>query len=211
MKRTNVSDMIYSYLKTSFVNGDIDFGEKFVEITYADKLEVSRTPLREAIKRLEHEGLILRMQNGRLRFLDITAKDIDDIFDVKLALENMLIEKSINNKNILIKLKESVTRSKKLLENDELSLVKENIPQFTKILYSNVDLEYLVNLLNKNNVLINKLKRKTLITKECLLAVVSEHEAICEAIENNDVELALETNKMHLQHTKNTILKNFEN
>lgn len=206
MKRTNVSDIIYDIIKKNFINGEIEFGETFVETAYAEKLEVSRTPLREAIKKLEHEGIIVRLQNGRLKFMDITKPDVDDIFSVRIALENMLLEKSMENDNIVNKLYENVEKSKRYFKNEEYDLVRETIPEFTQILYSNIEFQYIINLLNKNNILLNKLKKKTLLPKDRMVQAISEHEIMCNALLDKDLNLATTTNKEHLNNTKNSIL-----
>lgn len=206
MKRTNVSDIIYNTIKAKFINSEIEFGEAFVETTYAQQLDVSRTPLREAIKRLEHDGIIIRLPNGRLKFMDISKENIEDIFNVRLALENMLIDKCLNNNEIIQELRKNVEKSKKYFNNADFDLVRTTIPEFTKILYSSLDFQYIVNILNKNNILLNKLKSKTLITKERMEQAISEHDIICKALEDKDIQLATFTNKTHLNNTKIRIL-----
>lgn len=208
MKRINVSDMIYETIIDEFLNDEIDFGDKFIETEYANKLNVSRTPLREAIKKLEHEGLIVRLQNGRLKFLDITQENIIEIFNIRIALENMLIEQSLNNKVILDKLNINVSSAEKYLANNEFEMAREKIREFTSILYSNLGFEYTTRLLNKNNILLSKLKKRTLQPTERTKLAVKEHREIYQAMVNKDLPLAFELNKRHLLGARDIILLN---
>ncbi len=210
MKRINVSDMIYESIRDDFINDNIDFGEKFVEIDYATKMNVSRTPLREAIKKLEHEGLIIRLQNGRLKFLDITSENIIEIFNIRIALENMLLEQSINNKNILLRLKENIVSTETYLLNNDLDIAREKIKEFTKILYDNLEFDYAIKMLNKNNVLLNKLKKRTLVPFERVDIVCLEHKNIYTALINKDLNLACELNRNHLYGARDLILNNLK-
>lgn len=56
--RKNISDNIYDTIKELLLSGELDFSDKIVELEYCEKLNVSRTPLREAIKQLEIEELL---------------------------------------------------------------------------------------------------------------------------------------------------------
>ncbi len=208
MKRINVSDMIYERIIEDFLNDNIDFGEKFVELEYAEKLNVSRTPLREAIKKLEHEGLILRLPNGRLKFIEITKDDVIEMFNIRVALENMLLENCIGNERILNQLAENITLTEKFLTNKELELAREAIKEFTKILYNMIHFEYAVQMINKNNVLLSKLKKRTLTPFERTIIAAEEHKEIYNSIINNDIVKACQLNKLHLFGARDLILEN---
>ncbi len=209
MKRINVSDMIYNAIRDDFINDNIDFGEKFVETDYATKLNVSRTPLREAIKKLEHEGLIIRLQNGRLKFLDINRENIIELFNIRIALENMLLEQSLNNKNILNKLNENILSTEKYLKNNELDIARSKIKEFTKILYDNLEFDYSIKMLSKNNVLLSKLKKRTLVPLERIELVTIEHRKIYNALIDKNLSLVYELNKNHLFGARDLILDTF--
>ncbi len=207
MKRRNVSDMIYDSIIDDFINDYIDFGEKFVETDYAERLNVSRTPLREAIKKLEHEGLIVRLKNGRLKFLDISKNDIIEIFNIRIALENMLLEQSLNNKEILKNIEQNIIATEYAKNNNQLDVVRKKTKEFSQILYSNLEFDYTVKMLHKNNMLLNKLKKRTLYPNERINIATREHKEIYNALLNNDIELACNLNKKHLTGARNLILE----
>ncbi len=208
MKRINVSDMIYNRIIEDFRNDEIDFGDKFVELDYAEKLNVSRTPLREAIKKLENEGLILRLPNGRLRFLEITKDNVIEMFNIRIALENMLLENCINNTTVLNTLKENIASSEKYLEHKEYELAREKIREFSIILYGIINFDYAIQMLHKNNILLSKLKKRTLTPYERTIQASKEHVQIYNHLINNDIEKAREINRTHLIGARDLILNN---
>ncbi len=207
MKRINVSDMIFDTIIEDFLNDNIDFGDKFVELEYAEKLNVSRTPLREAIKKLEHEGLILRLPNGRLKFLEITKEDVIEIFAIRIALENMLLENCVSNTEILNALNENILLTDKFLASSEIELARQEIKNFTKILYSIFNFDYAIQMLRKNNVLLTKLKKRTLSPYERTIQASNEHKAIYDCLVKNDIATACQLNKMHLLGARDIILE----
>ncbi len=206
MKRINVSDMLYDRIIQDFLDDEISFGEKFVELEYAEKLNVSRTPLREAIKKLEHEGLILRLPNGRLKFLDIHKADVIEIFNIRVALENMLLEQCINNKNSLEELKENIALCEKYQANNEKELARQKIKDFTKILYKNINFDYTLRMLHKNNILLTKLKKRTLSPDERINIAINEHKQMYNYLIAGDIYKACEVNRQHLYGARNLIL-----
>ncbi len=208
MKRINVSDMIYDTIIQEFINDNIAFGDKFVELDYAEKLNVSRTPLREAIKKLENDRLILRLPNGRLKFLEITKQDVIEIFNVRIALENMLLEHCIGNTEVLEALHENIETTEKFLQSNDLDLAREHIKNFTKILYDILNFDYAIQMLKKNNVLITKLKKRTLTPFDRTLQAFKEHIEIYNCLLNNDITKACELNRAHLTGARDIILQN---
>ncbi len=208
MKRINVSDMIYDRIIEDFLNDEIDFGEKFVELEYAKKLNVSRTPLREAIKKLENEGLILRLQNGRLKFLEISKKDVIEIFNIRIALENMLLENCVGNTVILDALNDNIVIANDFLENDDLESARDKIKDFTKILYNILNFDYSIKMLHKNNILLSKLKKRTLTPYERTVQALKEHKEIYNHLIDNNITKACEINRFHLLGARDIILEN---
>ncbi len=207
MKRVNVSDMIYDKIISDFLNNKIDFGEKLVETDYAEKLEVSRTPLREAIKKLEHDGIIIRLLNGRLKFLDFTKENLIELYNIRVALENMLIEQCINNKEILNELEENISLTETHISENNLALIRDDIKDFTKILYSSVEFSYTVKILNKNNLILTKIKNKSLTPQQRIHNAYIDHKNIYEAMKSKDLEKALSLNREHLLNSRNVLLE----
>ena len=75
-------DVVFNTLRNAILTGELSPGERLMEIKLADKLGVSRTPIREALRRLEQEHLIEETKKGIL-IIGITEKDLTDIFLIR--------------------------------------------------------------------------------------------------------------------------------
>lgn len=82
-----LGDSAYQALRRSIIDGSLSMGEQLVETHIAEELRMSRAPVREAIKRLAVEGLVVQEPHLRARVLDLTAEDIADLHNVRLGLE----------------------------------------------------------------------------------------------------------------------------
>lgn len=83
----NLADQIYEVLETAILNGEFLPGEEMPESAIAERLGVSATPVREAINRLTADGLVIKETNKRPRVIELSEKEIHDLYDVRLALE----------------------------------------------------------------------------------------------------------------------------
>lgn len=109
----NSKNKVYSYLKNQIISGKLLPNEPIAEMNIASILNVSRTPVREAIRELERDGLIVNYPARGSFVTDITLYDIDEIYELKSLLMNWALERSI--KNISAK---SLEQMKRKLEKD---------------------------------------------------------------------------------------------
>lgn len=209
MKRVNTSDIIYKQIKSDFINNKIDFGQKINEIELAQRFNVSRTPLREAIKKLEIEGIIVRQVNGRLKMIEITENHIEELYRVRLALENMLIKHAVNDKAFIDKLSQNINTSQKLLDLNNYDEARNEVSKFTNIIYEHITLDITKNLLRSYSVLVAKIKTNTLSSHSRIKQALQEHKAILDALEDDDIELACNLNATHLQGACEEIISQF--
>lgn len=82
-----LGEVVFDYLRESILNGDLKPGERLMEITLADQLGVSRTPVREAIRKLEKEKFVEMIPRKGAYVADLTAKDILDVLEIRINLE----------------------------------------------------------------------------------------------------------------------------
>mgnify|MGYP000808048112 CR=1 FL=1 len=85
-------DVVFNTLRTSILTGELKPGERLMEIHLADKLGVSRTPIREAIRKLELEGLVLMIPRKGAEVAKISEKSLRDVLEVRRSLEELAIE-----------------------------------------------------------------------------------------------------------------------
>ena len=93
----SLSDTVYAELKEAILRGDIVSDERLMEIPLANKLGVSRTPVREAIRRLEKEQLVVITPGCGARVAGISDKEAMDALEVRLMIENMSVRLAARN------------------------------------------------------------------------------------------------------------------
>ena len=90
-------EVVFNTLRQAILKGELKPGERLMEIALAEKLGVSRTPIREAMRKLELEGLVVMIPRRGAQVANITEKDLNDVLEVRITLENMAIEKACAN------------------------------------------------------------------------------------------------------------------
>lgn len=91
---STIADGVYDRLREAIVSGQLRPGTRLVEANLAQSLQVSRTPLREAFRRLERERLVERVPNGGVRVPAITAAELEHLADIRRALEGMAVRRA---------------------------------------------------------------------------------------------------------------------
>ncbi|CAM4518280.1 GntR family transcriptional regulator [Paenibacillus typhae] len=90
-------DNTYYALKQKIINNDLEPGQAVNEESLATMLGVSRTPLREAIQRLENEDFLVRQPNGRLKVAPLSLKEVEEIFQIRSMLEGHIARSAARN------------------------------------------------------------------------------------------------------------------
>ena len=85
-------DVVFNTLRQAILKGEFQPGERLMEIQLAQRLGVSRTPIREAIRKLELEGLVIMIPRKGAEVAKITEKNMRDVLEVRLALEKLAME-----------------------------------------------------------------------------------------------------------------------
>ena len=85
-------DIVFQTLRKAILNGELEPGERLMETQLGEKLGVSRTPIREAIRKLELEGLVIMVPRKGAQVAQFTGKDIQDVLEVRASLEALAAE-----------------------------------------------------------------------------------------------------------------------
>ena len=133
-------EVVFNTLRQAILKGELKPGERLMEIALAEKLGVSRTPIREAMRKLELEGLVVMIPRRGAQVANITEKDLNDVLEVRITLEmaeadvnfHEVIYEAADNKRlmqVLNNLREQIYRYRvEYLKEDESRnrLVKEH-------------------------------------------------------------------------------------
>ena len=207
-KSISLADQVFEHLETDILSGKYQKGESLTESKLSAELGVSRTPIREALKRLEQEHLIEESPTG-MTVVGISKKDLDDIFKIRGALEGKAAEMAAKNHT-----EEQLSIVREALEFQEFYLVKHDPDRiksmdsrFHETIYkmsgSTVFYDVLVPLHKK----LLKYRKASVSESSRAEASVAEHRAIYEAIAARNGELASKLTIEHLNNAYKNMIK----
>ena len=143
-------DVVFNTLRQAILRGELKPGERLMEIRLANQLGVSRTPIREAIRMLELEGLVIMIPRKGAQVAQITEKDLNDVLEVRLGLEELATRFACERirSEALGDLYRASRKFESLLETDDLQALAKADVEFHDIIYQATDNARLVQLLN---------------------------------------------------------------
>ena len=207
-KTVSLADQVFEHIERDILSGKYERGEIITESKLSAELGVSRTPIREALRRLDQEHLIEESGKGSV-VIGISEKDLEDIFLIRKQLECLAASMAAKNHTDeqLAELKETLELQEFYVTKADTEHVKYMDNKFHRILYkltgSNVFFDTLVPLHRK----IQKYRRASLQSKSRAVESVQEHRKIYEAIAKGDEESAYKTVLEHIENAYNHIKK----
>jgi DNA-binding GntR family transcriptional regulator len=201
-------DVIFEALRKAIVSGEIKPGERLMEVSLADQMGVSRTPVREAIRRLEAEGLVTMVPRRGTHVSELSVKDIMDVLEVRAALDKLatrLAAMRIQPQQI----KSLETVHKQFVAHIE----KENIEgavrkdiEFHDIIYAASGNSRLIGVAGGLREHIYRFRVIYLKDMEIAEHVEQEHQRILEALRQRDEKTASELAEAHIKKQMDTII-----
>ena len=203
-------DVVFNTLRRAILKGELKPGERLMEIALADKLGVSRTPIREAIRKLELEGLVVMAPRKGAKVASITERDLNDVLEVRKGMEVLAISlacKRITGEE-LEKL-ESIERSfQSLIESGNLTELAEMDVKFHDTIYQATNNQRLVQLLNNLREQMYRYRMEYLKDIAVRRTLAEEHKAICEALRGRDESKAQNYVSVHIDNQQKAIMPN---
>ena len=198
-------DVVFNTLRQAILKGELKPGERLMEIALAERLGVSRTPIREAMRKLEQEGLVVMIPRRGAQVANITEKDLNDVLEVRIALENVAIEKACARMS-----EEEMSRLWLAAKEFEHTITEGNLVKlaeadvaFHEIIYQASDNKRLIQVLNN-------MREEYLKEGETRDLLVKEHEELTRAIKERDVERAKQLSFQHIENQRMAILRSIE-
>ncbi|WP_096187257.1 GntR family transcriptional regulator [Evansella halocellulosilytica] len=96
-QRQNTSTLAYEKIRNKIIELELEPGEHIIEVKLSEELNISRTPLRQALNQLQLEGLVMKGTNGRIYVAELDVKDIIEVFHVREVLEGLIIREATNH------------------------------------------------------------------------------------------------------------------
>lgn len=206
-----IRDMIYESIRKAIFEGELKAGDRLVEKELAEKLRVSRTPIREALRKLEMEGLIKHVPRKGVVVKGFTPDDIIEIYSIRQVLEALAITYTVKNitERELEQLKELIEKMEILTEEDNTDDLFKTSQEFNDILIKSCRMPRLIKLISTYQEYLERFRVVTMGRKERKLAALMDHREILQAVINRDAPRAEQLVKKHLQGALEAYLKTF--
>lgn len=202
-------DVVFNTLRNAILTGELSPGERLMEIKLADKLGVSRTPIREAIRKLELEGLVVNTPRKGAEVANISAEDLRDVLEVRRSLEVLAIRLACDKmtEETLELLHENIDAFKHSINAKATSDIASVDVSFHDIIYKSTGNNRLIQILNNISEQMYRYRFEYIKNKEAWNRLVEEHMNIYEAIKNRDKDLAVKSILLHIDNQERDIRK----
>lgn len=202
-------DVVFKTLRQGILTGELKPGERLMEIHLANKLGVSRTPIREAIRKLELEGLVTMIPRRGAEVAQITEKSMKDVLEVRKVLDNLSVELACDRITEEEKemLQSACVDFEDAVKTGDFSMIAKTDVAFHDIIVAatrNIRLSQMVNNLAEQmyRYRFEYIKDSTQHNR-----LVQEHKEICDGIVSGNKEKALEAIEAHIDNQEIAVLK----
>lgn len=205
-------DVVFQTLRKAILTGDLKPGERLMEIHLAEKIGVSRTPIREAIRKLELEGLVTNIPRKGAMVAEISVKGLKDVLEVRRALDSFCAELACERiteeeKEALKKACESFEEAIKT--KDSTIIARADVSFHDKIIGATEN-ERLVALLNNIAEQMYRYRFEYIKDESGHDRLVKEHRILMEAIISGDINAARAAAREHIDNQEASIIKQLE-
>ena len=202
-------DVVFNTLRQAILRGEMEPGERLMEIQLAQKLGVSRTPIREAIRKLELEGLVIMIPRKGAEVAHITEKDMRDVLEVRSTLEELVVQLAI--KNVTEEKLDELRAANRVFESavvskDVVNIVEADV-KFHDVLYSMTNNARLIQIINNLREQMYRYRLEYVKDARTHSIVISEHNDIIKQIKEKNVDVARKVIHQHISNQEKGIIR----
>lgn len=208
MESRPIREIAYEVLKHAIITGEIPAGERIVETEYADRLHISRTPLREALRKLERDGLVEYVQRRGVIVRAFTIADVEEIYTIRNALE-MLTLPAIIQKATPADIAELRAMLREMDPYDEKNMIEELSPRarnFHARLTSISGMKRILRVIEGQDEYIRRFSAMSISKEDRRHAAHAEHYKLVDYVEQKDLESFERLMRKHIERSKQTCL-----
>lgn len=205
-------EVVFETIRNAIISGSLKPGERLMEVQMAERLGVSRTPIREAIRKLELEGLIIMLPRKGAFVADLSVKDLTEVLEIRAALEGLAAGLAVTRiSEAEIEELEIITlKFNKAIESDNVEELIALDIQFHEALFKATRNERLVQLNSNLREQVQRFREMYLKKANRSKETAKEHNDLLEAISSRDIGKAEKLARKHVETTENAILKMME-
>lgn len=205
-------EIVFETLRDAIINQTLEPGERLMEIQLAEEMGVSRTPVREAIRKLELEGLVVMVPRKGAYVAGISVKDIHEVFEVRASLEGLaasLAAQRMTNEE-LDEMERSLFIEAGEIEGNNLRSIVEIDTTFHDLLYKAARNEKLLQMVNNLQEQLQRFRSASLARPGRSKTALDEHRKILEALALRDAKLAQKLAIEHIENAETAMMESIE-
>ncbi len=203
----SLGQQVFLQIRDSILSGAYKKGEELRELTLAGTLGVSRTPVREALRQLEMEGLVSIIPNKGAVVVGFSAEDLHDIYELRSVLEGLCARRAAlrATEEQLEKMEELMLLSDFQLQRGRYDLLVELDSGFHEQMYQASQSKIMAHVLSDYHHYVERVRRVTLAQPNRSAQSNEEHRQILQALKEKDATRAEELAHMHVMNTIHNI------
>jgi DNA-binding GntR family transcriptional regulator len=200
---------VYNSLREDILSGKYKPGENLVELKIADELNVSRTPIREAIRQLELEGLVESVPNKGATVKGITKKDMEDIYHIRRVLEGLAAKWAVMQitEDEIAELQEIYDLMEFYTQKNDIENISKLNTKFHQIIYHASKSSILLNILKDFQFYVKWARHESLSTPGRKEEALKEHYNILQSFKDRNVTEAEKHLIIHVENSSKNVIK----
>lgn len=202
-------DVVFNTLRQAILRGEMEPGERLMEIQLAQKLGVSRTPIREAIRKLELEGLVIMIPRKGAEVAHITEKDMRDVLEVRCTLEELAVLlacKNVKEEHIAALKAANKVFEMAIVSKDVVNIVEADV-KFHDAIYAMTNNDRLIQIINNLREQMYRYRLEYVKDARTHSILISEHNDIIKNIKEKDIIEAQTVMRHHIRNQEKGITR----
>ncbi len=203
-----IREIAYDVLKKAIITGEIPAGERIVETEYADRLHISRTPLREALRKLERDGLVEYVMRRGVVVHAFTTEDVDQIYTIRNSLEMLTLPYIIENATAedIASLREKLAAMDALISKDDVEGLSPLARDFHTCLTAISGKNRILRVIEGQDEYIRRFSAMAIQQENRRSSAHEEHHKLVDLVEKKDLPALEELMRHHIERSKECCL-----
>ena len=208
MESRPIREIAYEVLKHAIITGEIPAGERIVETDYAERLHISRTPLREALRKLERDGLVEYVLRRGVVVRAFTIADVEEIYTIRNALEMLTLPAIIRNatEEDITGLKERLREMDEVMAHGDIETLSPMARAFHSQLTALCRQNRILRVIEGQDEFITRFSAMAIRQENRRTQAHEEHYKLVEYVEKRDLEHLEKLMRKHIERSKENCL-----
>ena len=208
MESRPIRDIAYEVLKHAIITGEIPAGERIVETAYADRLHISRTPLREALRKLERDGLVEYIMRRGVVVRAFSIDDVEEIYTIRNALEMLTLPAIVQKatEEDIASLRERLSRMDALVKEKNIEELSPQARAFHTQLTAISGMNRILRVIEGQDEYIKRFSAMAIRQENRLKESHEEHHRLVDLVEARDLEAFTALMAHHIEESKRNCL-----